>query len=141
MERPRGRVLGSDHVRNPALLVFLTPCRDDVSLSRLAIHRSAVMASLPAGLVTFAQSHVHSVEALQVLLLCIDYRERWWDVSGVADRLSLTKSRARHILDGFARSNLLDIRISDTVRFRFDRGIQELQSIVAGVVLKNRARF
>ena len=75
----------------------------------------------------FAQSHVHSVEALEVLVLCVDHRERWWDASTVADRLSITRSRARQILDAFARSNLLDIRISDAVRFRFEPGIQELE--------------
>jgi hypothetical protein len=85
------------------------------------------MGSLPAALVQFARSHVHSVEALQVFILCVDQRDRWWDATAVGRAASITESRARRILDEFARANLLDIRISDAVRFRFAPGIQELE--------------
>jgi hypothetical protein len=85
------------------------------------------MGSLPAALAQFARSHVHSVEALQVFILCVDHRDRWWDASGIGRAASITESRARRILDEFARSNLLDIRISDAVRFRFAPGVQELE--------------
>ena len=86
------------------------------------------MESLPAALVQFARSHVHSVEDLQAFILCVDHRDRWWDAAGVARALSMTESRARRILDQFARANLLDIRVSDEVRYRFAPGIQELDT-------------
>lgn len=85
------------------------------------------MASLPAALVQFAHSYVHSVEDLQVFILCVDHRQRWWDATSIARALSITESRARRILDQLARANLLDIRISDAVRYRFEPGIQELE--------------
>ena len=85
------------------------------------------MGSLSAALVQFARSHVHSVEALQVFILCVDHRDRWWDATGIGRALSITESTARRILDQFARANLLDIRISDAVRYRFAPGIQALE--------------
>ena len=85
------------------------------------------MGSLSAGLVQFARSQIHSVEALQVFILCVDHRDRWWDATGIGRAVSITESKARRILDQFARANLLDIRISDAVRFRFAPGLQELE--------------
>ena len=85
------------------------------------------MASLPTALVQFARSYMHSVEDLQVFILCVDHRDRWWDATSIARALSITESRARRILDQLARANLLDIRISDALRYRFDPGILELE--------------
>ena len=85
------------------------------------------MASLPAALVQFARSYLQSVEDLQVFILCVDQRDRWWDATGIARAVSITESRARRILDQMARANLLDLRISDAVRYRFAPGIQELE--------------
>ena len=85
------------------------------------------MASLPAAVVQFARTYLHSVEDLQVFILCVDHRQRWWDATSIARALSITESRARRILDQLARANLLDIRISDAVRYRFEPGIQELE--------------
>ena len=85
------------------------------------------MASLPTALVQFARSYMHSVEDLQVFILCVDNRDRWWDATSIARELSITESRARRILDQLARANLLDIRISDALRYRFDPGILELE--------------
>ena len=85
------------------------------------------MASLPTALVQFARSYLHSVDDLQVFILCVDQRDRWWDATGIARALSITESRARRILEQLARANLLDIRISDAVRYRFEPGLQELE--------------
>jgi hypothetical protein len=85
------------------------------------------MESLSAAVVHFAHSHLHSVEALQVFILCIDHRDRWWDAAGIASALAISQSRARRILDQFVRANLLDIRIRDDVRYRFAPGVEELE--------------
>ena len=85
------------------------------------------MASLPTAAVQFARSYLHSVADLQVFILCVDHRDRWWDATGVARALSITDTRARRILEQLARANLLDIRVSDEVRYRFEPGIQELE--------------
>jgi DNA-binding IclR family transcriptional regulator len=84
------------------------------------------MASLPTALVQFARSYLHSMEDLHVFILCVDQRDRWWDATGIARALSIRESRARQILEQLARANLLDIRISDAVRYRFEPGVQEL---------------
>lgn len=90
--------------------------------------RSHLMAALPAPLEQFSRSYLRSVEDLQVFILCVDHRERWWDPIGVARALSMRESRARRILDQFARANLLDIRVTDEVRYRFGPGIGELET-------------
>lgn len=82
---------------------------------------------LPAGLLQFARAHVRSVEDLQVFILCVDRRDRWWDATGIARAVAISEPRARRILDQMARANLLDIRISDAVRFRFAPGVHELE--------------
>ena len=84
------------------------------------------MTSLTATLVLFARSCIRSVEVLEVFILCSDNRGRWWDADSVAPYLGLTESRARRALDQLARANLLDIRISDAVRYRFAPGSEEL---------------
>src|SRR5687767_7621093 len=86
------------------------------------------MGSLPAALEQFARTYVHSVEDLQVFVLCVDHRDRWWDATGVARTFSIRESKARRILEQFARSNLLDIRVSHEVRYRFAPGIPELET-------------
>jgi hypothetical protein len=82
---------------------------------------------LPAALVQFARSYVRTVEDLRVFILCADRRDRWWDAAAIASALAITESRARRILDQMARANLLDIRISDAVRYRFSPGVEELE--------------
>ena len=84
------------------------------------------MSSLPAALVQFAQSYFRAVEDLEVFILCIDNRHRWWDAAGVARHFAIAESKARRALDQLARVNLLDIRISDAVRYRFAPGSDEL---------------
>ena len=61
-----------------------------------------------------------------MLIFCIDHRDRWWDAAAVAQRASLNASAAMRALDHFVRANLLDIRISDAVRYRFHPGTEDL---------------
>lgn len=88
------------------------------------------MTSLPTALVQFARSYFRSVEDLEVFILCIDNR-RWWDADGVARHLVITEPKARRALDQLARVNLLDIRITDAVRYRFAPGSDELHQQAA----------
>lgn len=77
------------------------------------------MTSLPAGVADFITSHLTSLADLQVLLTCIDAAERWWSPAVIARELNVTTGAARKSLDHLARRTLLDIRISDDVRYRF----------------------
>ena len=79
-------------------------------------------------LVDFALRHFESVEDLRVFITCVDYPHRWWNATAVADHLSIEESGACAALERFTRGNLLDIRVSDDVRYRFKPGTEELEA-------------
>jgi hypothetical protein len=80
------------------------------------------MPSLPDTVVSFLDTHVPSIEALQVLMACIDGKDRWWDAGGMARETGISVATARQALDTLARRNLLDIKITGDVRYRFAPG-------------------
>jgi hypothetical protein len=75
---------------------------------------------------TFIADHLAGVTELEALIRLCEDRGRWWDVPAFAAALGLAQSRARRILDRFVSLNLLDIRVSDDVRYRFQPGTGEL---------------
>jgi hypothetical protein len=84
------------------------------------------MTTLPPDVVHFLTTHIRSLDDLQVLMACIDGRERWWDAATTARELAVGIKVARHSLDHLARGNLLDIRITGDVRYQFNPGTQAL---------------
>ena len=86
------------------------------------------MESLPRVIVRFAQAYLSSPEELQVLTLCVEQRERWFDAPAVAKTLGIPRRASRGALDHLAVSNLLDIRISGDLRYRFRPGTPELEA-------------
>ena len=86
------------------------------------------MESLSPLVTDFAERYLTSLDDLRVLAACMDDRERWWDAPGMARQLSITTAVARRSLDQLARSNLLDIRITGDVRYRFRPGSGELDA-------------
>ena len=97
------------------------------------------MESLSALVTDFAARYLTSLEDLRVLAACMDDRERWWDAPGMARQLSVTIAAARISLDQLARSNLLDIRITGDVRYRFRPGSVELEAQANGFAAAYRA--
>jgi hypothetical protein len=89
------------------------------------------MDSPPAPVEQFARTHFRSIEDLQVFVACLDNRERWWDAVAMAREVGITQSAARKALDRLARGNLLDIRLTGDVRYRFGPGTQELDTQAA----------
>jgi DNA-binding IclR family transcriptional regulator len=77
--------------------------------------------------IEFATIHFRSLEDLQVLLTCLDARDRWWDADSMARELGMSVSTARRVLDHLARGNLLDIRITGDVRYQFKPGNARLE--------------
>ena len=71
------------------------------------------------------------MEALQTLIACIDERERWWNAETVARKLAIPREAAHAALDQLAGANLLDIRVSDDVRYRFRPGSPQLEARAA----------
>src|SRR5687767_12393287 len=86
------------------------------------------MSALPHEVIEFAARYVASLEDLQVLLTCIEARDRWWDSSGMARQLGIGVSASRGALDRLARGNLLDIRITGDVRYQFKPGNPTLEA-------------
>ena len=96
------------------------------------------MGSLSPVVVQFAAAYLASLEELQVLTLCVEQRDRWFDAHAVAMALGIPRRAARGALDRLASSNLLDIRVTGEVRYRFRPGTSDLEAQAEAVVAKYR---
>ena len=92
------------------------------------------MNALPVPIARFAATHLGSLEALRVLAICVEQRDRWHDAPGIARTLGMARGAARNALDHLARNNLLDIRITGDLRYRFRPGTSELESQALALV-------
>ena len=68
-----------------------------------------------------------------------DAPERWWDAKLMRAEIGVSLPAARVILDHLASLNLLDIRVTDAVRYRFQPGTPELEDHVVRVIAAYRA--
>jgi hypothetical protein len=92
------------------------------------------MDTLPQAIARFAATHLASPDELRVLALCVEERDRWHDAPAIARTLRITRGVARAALDHLARNNLLDIRITGDLRYRFRPGTSELESHALALV-------
>jgi hypothetical protein len=76
----------------------------------------------------FVQEHVRSLEHLEILLLLMQYPDRWWDANAVAQAVGVASESARQALDHFAARNLLAIAVTGAVRYRFQPGHDALRA-------------
>jgi DNA-binding IclR family transcriptional regulator len=83
---------------------------------------------LPAPAVMFLQQHVTSLADLEVLLALMSFRERWSDAAVVGAHVGLSAGEARRTLDRLVSANLVDIRLTDEVRYRFHPATAELEA-------------
>jgi hypothetical protein len=81
---------------------------------------------LSRDLEAFLAEHISSVEDLEILAALLDAQTRWWDSRALAAHLSAEDNAVRHVLERFASRNLLDIRISDDVRYQLRPGTASL---------------
>jgi hypothetical protein len=91
---------------------------------------------LPTHVRTFLNEYAGSLEELGILLALLEVRARWWDAGSMATRAGLTRPTTRRVLEAFASRNLLEITISDDIRYRLRAGTPELArniDAVAGV--------
>ena len=79
----------------------------------------------------FVDSHILSVDDLRIFFACADNPDRWWSSTALGRELGMAERLARATLERFAQQNLLDIRISDDVRYRFQPGTGQLETAVA----------
>lgn len=82
---------------------------------------------LPDDVRGFLSEFVESIEELSVLLALIEADTRWWDSRTMAAQSGVDVSMARRTLESYASRNLLDIRISDDVRYRLRPGTPDLE--------------
>src|SRR5436190_1453997 len=98
------------------------------------------MDTLHAEIVTFIKSYVRSLDDLEVLMLCVDAGDRWWDAAGIARATGLKEGAARRALDQLTRGNLLDIRITGDVRYAFSPGTAALRDAAVACAAAYRSR-
>ena len=89
---------------------------------------------MPLALARFAATYLASLDDLKVLARCVEERDRWHDAPAIARTLRMPRSAARTALDRLTRSNLLDIRITGDVRYRFRPGTSALETQALALV-------
>jgi len=86
----------------------------------------------------FAADPQLSIQEIEVLTAMIDAPDRWWDARLVSGELRIAVAIARAVLDRLAGLNLLDIRFTDDVRYRFRPGTAELAHKVSRLIASYR---
>lgn len=75
-----------------------------------------------------------------MLTKLIEHHERWWDAEMIHHELGISIEQARAALDRLARRNLLDIRVTYTVRYQFRPATPNLKAGVLALVDAYRRR-
>jgi hypothetical protein len=74
----------------------------------------------------FMAKHIASLEELELLAAMVDTPFRWWDAPALSRELGIPRAVAGTLLERFAAANLLDIRVTEDVRYQFRPGTREL---------------
>jgi len=82
--------------------------------------------NLPETVREFMASYIATLDDLSVLVVLIEGGSRWWGAATMAVQAGLSVSEVRAVLDAFARHNLLDMRISNEIRYQLRPGSEEL---------------
>jgi hypothetical protein len=95
---------------------------------------------LTPAIVEFLTQHIASLDELEILMLLVQASTRWFDAATAARHLGLSPERAHSALDALAARNLLDIRISDDVRYQFRPGRPDLEHVAVAAAEAYRRR-
>ena len=79
-----------------------------------------------------------SIHEIEVLTAMVETPDRWWDARLISTELRVAVTTARGVLDRLAGLNLLDIRFTDDVRYRFRPGNAELAHKVSRLIASYR---
>jgi hypothetical protein len=90
--------------------------------------------SLPPLVADFVAAHLRSVDDLHLLVATRHDPERWWDADAVARELALDPEEALGLLEHLAAHNLLDIRMTGDVRYRYRPGTAQLAAAAEACV-------
>jgi hypothetical protein len=88
----------------------------------------------------FVTDHVRNLGELQLLMAIIESGDRWWDATSAARELGLTLPDARRALDYFGTHNLLNIRITEDIRYQYCPGTPELRASAEACATAFRSR-
>src|SRR5205085_8586172 len=76
----------------------------------------------------FLEQHIATEVDLQVLLALMEGGRRWWDADALASIMGVPSAVARRSLESLTAKNLLDIRVSDAIRYQLQPGSSSLES-------------
>jgi hypothetical protein len=88
----------------------------------------------------FIDDHIASFEELELLVALVAAPLRWWDATMLSRELGIPKNVARTVLERFARANLLDIRVTEDVRYQFRPTTRELHDGAAALATAYRTK-
>ena len=88
----------------------------------------------------FIARRIDSAEQLEVLLLLYRDASRYWDAAGIADALLLPERGVERHLEALGGRNLLDIRLTQSLLYRFNPEPAELALEVKQVAEAYRER-
>lgn len=89
---------------------------------------------LPSDIAAFIGDHLLSVDEIEALSVMSDAPGRWWDAKLMCGEIGAPIWIVRCMFDHLAGLNLLDIRLTDEVRYRLHPGTPELSRMVRCLV-------
>jgi predicted ArsR family transcriptional regulator len=81
----------------------------------------------------FLTNEVGSVERLDLLLFMYRNATRWWPAHALTDELEMPADAVQSHLEHLSARNLLDVRIAESVIYRYKPGREELAELVEEV--------
>jgi hypothetical protein len=89
-----------------------------------------VNSAISASVRRFLRQDIASPECLYVLLLMRRHMERWWEAQQLAKELSLSAETVQTQLERLSVRNLLDVRIAESVIYRYHPGTDWLATLI-----------
>jgi hypothetical protein len=86
----------------------------------------------------FLTDQVGSVERLDLLLVLYRHAARWWGAQALTDEVEMPAGAVQAHLDHLSARNLLDVRIAESVLYRYHPAREELAQVVEEIA---RAHF
>ena len=94
---------------------------------------------MPPAVRAFVKAHIRSIQDLHLFIAMATAPDRWWDEDAVAREFTIDRREARNVLEHLAAHNLLEIKLTDDVRYQCRPGTPELARDVAACLEVYRA--
>jgi hypothetical protein len=90
-------------------------------------------ARVPPDVRRFLAGTIHSIEQLEVLLLVQRTPDRYFDAGSIADHLGLRHRDVARSLEALAGQNLLDVRLGETIKYRYEPATTSQRDVVGQI--------